>query len=176
MNSKKFLQKNDLIDKNGKLNNNGWRLFSGLLDFVGPYPDLTPGRMPSPYRICDKLLSKIVPAAQELIIIKDKKIYLTWRNDKWWKGWHTPGAHIKPRETLKKTCQRIADGEIPGIKIKNVKLLGAVSCMRSPRAHNVILITKANFSGEPTKGKWFSSFPANFIQKNYISLLSEYLE
>ncbi len=56
---KKLLQNNNLVDGDGKLNDHGWKLFSTILEFVGPYPDLTPGKIPSPYGIFDKFLSKI---------------------------------------------------------------------------------------------------------------------
>lgn len=175
---KSFLKKNNLIDKNGSLNQEGWKLFSALLNFVKPYPNLTPGQIPSPYHIFDKYLSKIVPAAQELILVSSKGIYLTYRKDKWWDGWHTPGGHIRPRETITETCQRIADTEVPGIKIKSAKILGIFSCSNSPRFHNIVLMTKAEFEGEPSNGKWFLKFPSNFLkdQRQYISLILPYLK
>ncbi len=178
MNIKKFLQENKFLDKNGKLNDRGWQLFSLLLDFVGPYPDLTPGRMPSPYDIFDKFLSKVVPASQELILIKNKQIYLTYRKDKWWQGWHTPGGTIRPRETIEETCQRIADNEIPGIQTTNARIIEVISALDNPRFHNVILLVKADFKGKPTGGKWFPKFPPDFLeaQHRYIPILLPYLK
>ena len=119
-----------------------------------------------------------MPASQELILIRDKKIYLTYREDKWWKGWHTPGVHIKPRETFMETCQRMADSEVPGIRITNAELIKAISAVDNPCFHNIALIVKADFEGEPTGGKWFSEFPPDFleVQRCYIPILLPYLQ
>ncbi len=178
MDINKFLQENDFITHDGLCNDHGWELFSILLDQVGLYPDLTPGIMPSPYGIFDKLLSKIVPASQELVLLRDKKIFLTYRDDKWWKGWHLPGSNIKPRESLLQTCQRIADNEIPGIEIKNAELISTVSAIHNPRFHNMVIIVKADFDGEPTGGEWFSSFPPDFldVQRCYIPFLLQFFQ
>lgn len=178
MNTREFLEKNNLINDKGDLNDQGWQLFSVLLDFVKPYPNLTPGRMPSPYEIFDKLMNKIVPASQELILIRDKKIYLTYRKDKWWNGWHVPGVNIKPRETIQETSQRIADSEVPGILITNAEIIGTMSIADNPRFHNVVFIVKTEFEGEPTGGEWFSEFPTDFleVQQRYIPIITPYLQ
>ncbi len=169
----KFLEQNHLVGADGRLNDKGWQLFSILLDFVGPYPDLTPGIMPSPYGIFDKFLSKVVPGAQELVLIRDGKIYLTYRNDSWWKGWHVPGGFIRPRETVIQTCQRIADSEIPGVKITDARIIKGLSVSDNPRFAHVVLLVRADFQGEPTGGEWFSEFPPDFLEihRRYLPIL-----
>ena len=123
-------------------------------------------------------MGKVVPSSQELILVRDKQVYLTYREDAQWKGWHFPGVNIKPRESLMETAQRIADSEIPGIQITNVELIQTVSATHNPRFHNIILVVKADYKGEPTKGKWFSEFPSDFleVQRVYIPVLLPYLK
>ncbi len=177
MNVKKLLQDNNLIDKNGRINKRGWEVFSEFLDFVGPYPDLTPGKIPSPNRIFNKYLSKVVPASIELILIQDKKIYLTYREDGWFKGWHTPGGYIRPREGVKEGAQRIANAEALGIKVVNTEIITGFSAVDNPRFHDVPLLVLTSFEGEPSGGRWFEDFPPDFIevQQRYIPAISRYL-
>lgn len=93
-----------------------------------------------------------------MVLIHEGKIYLTYREDKYWKGHHIPGTYIGPRETLIDTCQRIADREVPEIKITGAQIIGAVSHPDSPRFHDASLVTAVDFEGEiqgPIKGNWF---------------------
>lgn len=160
-----FLQRNRLIE-GGKMTDLGWEIFSDLLNFVGQLPCLTPGFPKSPYDIFEKFMSKVVPVAVELVLIRQGKVFLTWREDNFFRGWHFPGGFISPRETLIKTCQRIADRETPGLSIISVDVLDIVNNTDDPRFHCVSLIVKAQTFDEPQSdhGCWFSEKPADLIE------------
>ncbi len=44
-------------------------------------------------------MSKVVPAAVELVIVRNGKVLLTHRRDAYFRGWHFPGTYLGPRET-----------------------------------------------------------------------------
>lgn len=138
--------------------------------------------MPSPFGIFEKYLSKVVPACVEMVLNREGKIYFTYREDKYWKGHHIPGSYMGPRETLTQTCQRIADRKVPGIKIINTKIIGAVSHPDSPRFHDASLVTIVHFEGEipsELKGDWFemNNPPRDLIDVHlpYIPIIRQYL-
>lgn len=163
--SQNFLETTGLT-VNGDITNEGWQVFSMLLDYVGPYPNLTPGLPVSPHDIFLKFLSKVVPATQELIIIQGGKVLLTRREDKFFQGWHTPGSYIGPRETLIQTTQRIIDREIPGIKILSAEIIGGVSNYGSRRFHDFSALVAVNIDRdipETDKVRWFSEEPQDMI-------------
>jgi len=156
--------KNGLV-KDGVMTDLGLRTLSTLLDYMEPHPNLTPGFQISPYGIFEKIMSKTVPTAVELIIVHDGKIFLTWREDKFFHGWHTPGSYISLGETLLQTAQRIADREVPGIKIKSTEIIGGVSHNNSNRFHDFSALVAVEFEGNiKTEGKWFSEEPKDLIE------------
>lgn len=161
-----FLETHGLTE-NGKVTNEGWNLFSKLLDRVGPYPNLTPGMPLSPYGIFEKFMSKVVASGIELLLIRNGKIFLTWREDNFFHGWHTPGSYIGPKEkTLEETAQRIADREVPGIKIVGVKIVETIPHPDSPRVHDISLLTLVEFEGEIYEsdgGRWFGEKPDELL-------------
>lgn len=151
--------------ENGEVTLEGWQTFSELLDHFKPYPVFV-GINPSPFSIFEKYMSKVVPTCIEMALIQDGDIYLTYREDKYWKGYHFPRTYIGPRETLAQTCQRIADREAPGIRIITAEIIGCVTGVDNPRFHDASLITRAIFEGKITdnvKGKWFPEMPDDII-------------
>jgi ADP-ribose pyrophosphatase YjhB (NUDIX family) len=178
MDVRQFLLDNGLIAPNGQPTDTGWQVFSELLGCVGTYPDLTGGIIPSPYGIFDKLLSRTVPTSQELLLIREGRLYLVYRDDENWKGWHVPGGFLSPRETLIMAAQRIADTEIPGSKITGTKLIFTLRGTDNPRFDTTTLLVISEFEGEPTGGRWFEEFPVDFLggpQRLYPEILAPYL-
>jgi ADP-ribose pyrophosphatase YjhB (NUDIX family) len=160
-----FLEKNGLV-VDGTVTDAGWEAFSKLLDHVGPYPNLTPGVPRSPYGIFEKFMSKTVAVAMEVIIVRDGKIFLTWRNDKFFRGWHVPGGYIAPRETLIDTAQRIIDREVTGLTVTAAKIVHSISHPDSVRFHDVSALTVVEVSGDPPEtetGRWFNEEPLDLL-------------
>lgn len=167
--------------KNGVMTDYGLELFSEMLDCIGQYPNLTPGFNPSPHGIFEKLMSKTVPSCVELVLIRDGKVYLTYREDKFWKGYHVPGSYIAPGETPEQTSQRIASREVPGVLITKAEIVAAFTHPDSPRFHDTSLIVLAEFEGDPgedVKGRWFSKRPDDLIDVHqpYWPVIEKYLK
>ena len=181
--AKEFLRAREMVDAAGKLTDAGACLLSALLDHVGQYPNLTP-IIPSPYGIFEKFMSRTVPSCVELVLVRDGSVYLTYRKDKFWKGYHVPGSYIAPGETLVQTAQRIADREIPGVEITSANVIGAMSYPESPRFHDAALIVVAEFTGCPMDsrehaGNWFGSKPPSDlidVHRPYWPIIQRHLE
>jgi len=177
-----LLEKFGLVDADGKVTLEGWQLFSELLDLFGPYPRFA-GIFPSPFGIFEKFMSKVVPCAIKMILIIGDEVYFTYRHDKFWTGHHIPGSYQGPGETLVETCQRIADREVPGVKIISAEIISAVTHPDSPRFHDTCLLTVVTFEGEPKneiKGKWFNITepPADLIEVHqpYLPIITAYMK
>ena len=163
-----------LMDEKGNVTDLGWEAFSHLLDKVGPYPDLTPGIIPSPHNIFSKFMGgKVVPTACEMVLYrKDGKVFLTPRDDNTWKGVHFPGSYISPRENPLTTCQRIADREKLGVKILEVVQVGAQSAWNSPRFHDASIVwLVTEWTGDSTQPiPTLSRRTALWAQRTYADL------
>ena len=158
-------QKRLVVDD--KITDLGWQVLSSLLDHTGQLPSLTPGLSPSPYGIFEKLLSKAVPSAVEMVLVRNDRVFLTPREDRWFgRGSHVPGSYIAPGETIEQTCQRIDDRETPGVKISSARIVNAVNNPDNSRFHDVSVVVGIEASGEPQsdRGRWFSEKPADLIQ------------
>lgn len=109
------------------------------------------------------LMSKMVPACVELVVVRNHEVLLTHRKDEFFQGWHTPGTYIGPGETFQETAQRCADKEIK-CKVRFIKQLATFSHPDSPRFHDVsILILCEIADGEPQACEWFSECPSDLI-------------
>ena len=108
-------------------------------------------------------LCRIVPfVACELIIKSEKGILLTWREDKWWRGWHLPGGLFRYRESFEERIQATAWKEL-GVSISNYKFLFPLDYSQGKRAHCVSLIFLCETSMKPKDGKFFKKMPKNII-------------
>lgn len=167
----------------GRVTDEGWQVFSEFLDRVGPYPNLTPGIIPSPHNIFMKFMPKTVPTAIEMVVLNPERrtVFLTPRNDKYWQGPHFPGSYMTPGQHPKEICQRIADKETPGIVIEDAKIIGCSTAWNSPRFHDTSAITLVKYDDLPTEGcgAWYSidNPPENLIEchRPFIPIIKRHL-
>lgn len=118
-----------------------------------------------PQPVFDALV-KIVPFVScELIIVNKKGILLTWREDKWWKGWHFPGGLIRYKESFEKRIQKTALSEL-GIRIKKYEFLFPINYLDSPRNHGISLIFLCMTDMIPNDGKFFKKMPQDIIREH----------
>lgn len=111
-------------------------------------------------------MSKAVPTAIELVIIRDHKVLLTHRADPYFTGWHTPGTNVGPGETRQETVQRCADKELK-VKIRYIRTLGEKDHPESPRFHDQCILLLCEIAeGEPQTGQWFSEMPPDLIPEH----------
>ena len=109
------------------------------------------------------LMSRCVPACVELAVIRDGKVLLMHRNDKFFHGYHTPGTYIGPGESYQESAQRCADKEIK-CKVRVGEVIGVFSHPDSSRFHDLsVLLLCELVEGTPQMGEWFSECPADLI-------------
>lgn len=108
------------------------------------------------------LKKKGVHTAIELVIVWDGKVLLTWRDDKFFRGWHTPGTYLEQGETWQDAAQRCADRELK-TKVYVVNDLKSFNHPESPRFHDHCTLLLCDIVGEPQTGQWFSEMPQDLI-------------
>ncbi len=110
-----------------------------------------------PEALFEVFVSKAVLMIVELIAInKDGKILLTWRDDKFYYGWHIPGGFMGVGETVEQAAQRIAKRELGG-PVTNLKLATFLNYRyEDPRSHSFSHIHTCRREKAPTNGKFFS--------------------
>ncbi len=108
-------------------------------------------------------MAKLTPfIACEIVLAGPDGILLTWREDKWWKGWHFPGGLMRFRESFLDRIQQVAMREI-GIKIHKYDFLFLKNCNMAGRAHAVSLVFRCYAKDRPKKGKFFKKMPPDII-------------
>lgn len=142
-----------LLDDEGYLNETGQEKLTRFLD------RLRPGRWGKAFIPLKKMG---VHCAIELVVIRNGKVLLTWRDDKFFTGWHTPGTYLEQGETWQDAAQRCADREIKA-RVDVIRVLDAHNHPDSPRFHDVCILLLCGMVGEPQTGQWFSEMPPDLI-------------
>ncbi|MBI2670086.1 MAG: NUDIX hydrolase [Candidatus Yanofskybacteria bacterium] len=147
----------NLIGNSNELNDLGKMVLAELLQHLPPIHKGIWGPVFVP------LTRLLVRTNVDLAIINEGRILLTWRDDKYFKGWHFPGGCLGPGESLDEAAQRIADAEL-GIKVRVVR---KIDCFNNPdnhRSHDSAYFMLCEIiNAKPTCGKWFNSCPKELI-------------
>ena len=143
------------IDNNsGYLNEAGTHLLVELLDHLklGQWGDAF-----VPLKKCG------VHCAIELIIICEKKVLLTWRNDRYFKGWHTPGSYLDQGESWQDAATRCAWKEISA-RVHVIQDLKTFNNTDNSRFHDQTTLLLCSLAGDkPKMGQWFAECPPDLI-------------
>lgn len=115
--------------------------------------------------VFDALLNIVPFVACELVVINKKGILLTWRNDKWWKGWHFPGGLMRYGENFDERIQKTAQNEL-GVNITGYKFLFIKNYNQGVRGHTVSLFFLCKSDMKPKDGKFFKKMPKNIIKEH----------
>ncbi len=113
---------------------------------------------------------KGVPFFVDLAIIQEGKVFLTYRDDQYYKGWHFPGFFRYPRTEMLDNCQIGTARELGS----NFQITGMGDQLyvfdqpQDPRFHLASALYKVEFEGEPVaregkKGGWFSEMPSDIL-------------
>ncbi len=122
-------------------------------------------------KLFDKLVKLVPFVGCELVIVNKKKEFLmTWRDDKYFHGWHFPGSLLRYRETFKKRINAVAKEKL-GVRVLSHKWVDVFNHVNHPREHAVCLIFVCTISGKPKTGKFFRKIPKNTLKHH-----REYLE
>ncbi|MBU2540191.1 NUDIX hydrolase [Patescibacteria group bacterium] len=130
-------------------------------------------------------ISKITPMINVDLLIKDEKgrTLLSWRDDKYQKGWHVPGGIIRFKEKAETRILKVAKQEI-GAKIKfdhTPIAIYQLMAKQDTRGHFIYLLYKCFLSSrfplknrglsskDPGYLKWHDTCPSNLlkVQKIY---------
>lgn len=113
--------------------------------------------------VFDALVKVVTFPSCELIIMNEKReLLLTWRHDKWWRGWHFPGGLMRYRQTFDQCLSSTAMREL-GVKIISKKFLFPINYSRGPRGHAISLIYLVEIRGKLKDGKFFKTMPKNIV-------------
>lgn len=105
-----------------------------------------------------------VSCAVELVIISGRGVLLTWRDDVFFTGWHTPGTYLDQGETWEMAAKRCAKREL-GVDVSVVRPLPPpMNNTDNPRFHDItVLLLCCITEGMPAKGRWFTQCPQDLI-------------
>lgn len=147
-------------------------IFLNLLKLLPTIPNV-PGA-----EVFYELAKKSIPVAIDMVLIRDKKVLLIKRKDKFYNGWHFPGFYRKPYASLLEDCKERVKNELgENIKIISAEPIGYGDHIDNRRFHDFGIITLCRFKGEPKYGKWFSKMPKMIsIQKKYWEIIESYLK
>jgi len=111
-------------------------------------------------------LLKVVPfVACEIVVIGKDGIFLTWRNDKWFKGWHFPGGLMRFNEDFKERIDYVVKNELDA-KLKSYHLLFVENFNFSQRGHTVSLVFLCELDSIPKVGKFFKKIPKDILKSH----------
>ena len=124
-------------------------------------------------------LCKIIPFVACEIIIKDKNdsLLLTWRDDKWYKGWHFPGGLMRVGETFKQRIGIVCLKEL-NVEVKSIKFLQVINNgYGDKRGYVISLIFLCTTNKKPEIGTFFKGMPIDIIDghKNLWKIASKNL-
>lgn len=143
-----------LIGDDGYLNEDGAHLLVGLVQRLKPGQW---GEAFIPLKKCG------VHCAIELVVIREKKVLLVWRDDEHFTGWHTPGSYLDQGESWQDVATRCARKEL-GVDVTVIKDLKTFNNTDNLRFHDeTILLLCCLMGDEPTAGQWFDECPPNLI-------------
>lgn len=125
-----------------------------------------------------ELAKKSIPVAIDMVLLRDKKVLLVKREDKFYDGWHFPGFYRKPYTPLLDDCKDRVKAELGGnIEIISVKPIAYMDHIDNHRFHDFGILSICQFEGEPDKGEWFSEMPKMInIQEKYLEIIKPYLK
>ena len=127
-------------------------------------------KLPNPKKgldhpIFDALCGVVPFVACELVIVGPQGMLLTWRQDRWWKGWHFPGGILRYRENFEDRIAKVASSEL-GIRITDYKLIFPINFNKSKRCHAVSLVFLCHTDDTPKHGKYFTKMPKDIIPEH----------
>ncbi|MBI2053860.1 MAG: NUDIX domain-containing protein [Candidatus Staskawiczbacteria bacterium] len=127
-------------------------------------------------------MHKLIPLpCVEVIITKpnSSEFLLTFRNDKWWHGWHIPGSYIRIGESIQEACNRVAKNEVKINGVTGIQLIAIKKWQGSPYGGNpistVIVCYPIGEVQESESVRFFSSIPTPII-KNHAEFLAEFIK
>ena len=151
--------KTELIKRKKHISDKEWSALNNLIEgIVNPIPNIPPA-------LWITIMSKVVATSVELVLIRDGRALLTFRDDKYFTGLHFPGTFISPGETLIEAAKRCGQKEL-GIKINSAEPFG------KPIIHSNItrfdcssILLQCTSDEKPKSGEWHNKCPESIIKE-----------
>jgi len=119
-----------------------------------------------PQPVFEALVGVVPFIACELIVVDDKRgLLLTWRSDKYWRGYHFPGGLLRYNEGFDERIQAVAGNELE-VHIKGFKFICPFNYTNGIRGHCVSLVFLCRTEMKPKTGKFFKIMPRNIIEEH----------
>ncbi|TAN45672.1 MAG: NUDIX domain-containing protein [Rhodospirillales bacterium] len=116
-----------------------------------------------PQPVFDALIPVLPFIACELVVTNHRgEILLTWRDDRYWKGWHFPGGLLRYGESFLHRIRYVARHEL-GVRVTRARFLSVLNYPGAGRGHGVSLVWHCTVDRTPKKGKFFRRMPHGII-------------
>ncbi|MDD5110210.1 MAG: NUDIX hydrolase [Patescibacteria group bacterium] len=116
-----------------------------------------------PESIFEALILVVPFLACELVVVdRHGRILLTWRDDKYWRGWHFPGGLLRYGETFLHRIRYVARHEL-GVGVTRARFMSVLNYPGAGRGHGVSLVWRCTVERTPKKGKFFARMPKDII-------------
>jgi len=132
-----------------------------------------------PLTVFNWIVSRIPTVNAEVALVHPDgdKIFLTWRDDAYFYGWHLPGSFVFFRKSWYETCQRVIKKEVsPELRLERIKFVTTFNfrtVKQDPRGHAnpTLFLAYSDTAGEnllrrfrSEKGKFFGELPTEIMQ------------
>jgi ADP-ribose pyrophosphatase YjhB (NUDIX family) len=102
---------------------------------------------------------KVVPQpCVEAVVVNSinlpREIYLVWRNDQFYSGWHCPGTFIRFAEDFETALQRLLLREIK-TEFRRFRPTDVQYSRKDSRGHTVGTVWLVEPDSKPRNGRWF---------------------
>lgn len=140
--------------------------------------------------IWHQLVQKFITVSAVFCVLDEEKVFLTYRKDREFDGYHLPGVTVNDWETVDQARERLVKGEVEaeaGLKVSEPEPIGWVEVERgvddNPTRHAIILLYITRIQNVPSlkEGAGFyplDNLPENILgcEKRLLSFFARYLE
>jgi len=107
----------------------------------------------------EAIITRVPQPCVEALVVDNlynpQRIYLTWREDQHYYGWHFPGTFIRFGESFEDAIRRVVQREV-NAGVYAFRSADYEYSLVDSRGHTVGTVWIVEPDGEPTGGKWFS--------------------
>ncbi len=132
---------------------------------------------PLPREVFEAFCFNFITVAVEIALFREKndtqEVFLTYREDPLFSGWHIPGSVIRPNESITETVQRVQDEEFameisaPVFHSWHERMKGE-KVGDSVRGHEYGFLYTSELVGEARETETEKFFPVNAIPKDLL--------
>jgi colanic acid biosynthesis protein WcaH len=102
-------------------------------------------------------IRKVTPLINvDLLIRRDGRVLLAWREDEYDKGWHIPGGIVRFREAFHARIDAVAQSEIGATVESEVLPCNLVELRHHPRGHFISLLYRCSLTSEIEPARIYS--------------------